>query len=293
MPIHSILKALACVFIIGMAYPIVKLALSDVPPLMLTAMRYALASIPFVWFFPFPKTSVWNVVLIGVFLQLLTTGLVYLAMRTDAQAGIASLLVQSQVIFTLIFSICFFAEKISWQQLVGLLIAAAGFTLFFIDADKGGATTQKGFLLLMGSGMAWAIANLALKRMRGVNLFHLMVWASLVPPIPLFVLSYFLETRKPVQHLLEASPIAWGAILYQSLFLTLLAYVWWGDLIRRYSAAFVAPFGLLVPVFGLMGSWVILGESMDAMEWGASLLVFIGIAFCVINVQAIEAQARQ
>ncbi|WP_226648716.1 DMT family transporter [Microbulbifer variabilis] len=292
MPIHSILKALVCVFIIGMAYPIVKLALNDIPPLMLTAMRYALASVPFVWFFPFPKTSVFNVVLIGVFLQFLTTGLVYLALRADVQAGIASLLVQSQVIFTLILSFCFFAEKISWQQFVGLLIAAAGFTLFFLDAGRGGATTQKGFLLLMGSGMAWATANMALKRLRGVNLFHLLVWASLVPPIPLFVLSYHLETRRPIQDLLEASPQAWVAILYQSLFLTLLAYVLWGDLIRRYSAAYVAPFGLLIPVFGLMGSRVLLGESMDAMEWGASLLVFIGIASCVINVKMIETQAK-
>ncbi|WP_444922299.1 DMT family transporter [Microbulbifer sp. CnH-101-G] len=292
MPIYSILKALACVFIIGMAYPIVKFAINDIPPLLLTALRFSLVGVPLIIFFPFPKTSVMNVFLTGIFLQFLNTGLVYFALRSDAQSGVASLLAQSQVLFTLLFSVYFFGDKISRQQLLGLLVAAVGFTIFFLHADENGATTTMGLVLLIASGMAWAIGNMLLKSMKGVNLLHLMIWASLVPPIPLFVLSYFMETQRPLKVLLEASPLAWGAVLYQCLFITLLGFMWWGELMRRYSAAFVAPFGLLVPVFGLMGSWVLLGESMDTIEWWASLLVFVGIAFCVINVQEIKAQAK-
>ncbi|WP_444930754.1 EamA family transporter [Microbulbifer sp. SSSA002] len=288
MPLLRVLQALACALIIGMAYPIIKLALGDVPPLLLTAVRFSLVGLPLVFFFPFPKTSALSVLLIGIFLQFLTTGLAYFALRADAQAGVASLLMQCQVIFTLIFSVCFFADKVSRQQLIGLLIAIGGFVLFFIHADEDGATTVKGFVLLVGSGMSWAIGNMVLKTMKGVNLLHLMVWASLVPPIPLFVMSYYMETQKPIAILLGASPMAWVAIFYQSFLITLLAFICWGDLIRRYSSAYVAPFGLLVPVFGLLGSRVLLDESMDAVEWGASVLVFAGIALCVINVKAIE-----
>ncbi|MCO1335746.1 EamA family transporter [Microbulbifer sp. OS29] len=260
----------------------------DIPPLMLTAMRFALISVPFVWFFPFPKTSVLNVFLVGFFLQLLSAVLVNLAMREDAQAGIASLMVQSQVIFTLIFSSIIFSEKVSRQQLIGLLIAIVGFAIFFVHIDRGGSTTITGFALLIGSGMSWAVANLILKQMKDVNILHVMIWASLVPPIPLFILSYFLEARRPVAVLLGASMETWGAILYLSFCVGLLAFIWWGDLIRRYSSSYVVPFGLLVPVFGLMGSWLLLGESIDALEWVASLLVFLGIGLCAIQVKAFE-----
>ncbi|WP_157954060.1 EamA family transporter [Microbulbifer sp. A4B17] len=283
MSFKSILLALLAVCIIGLNYPVIKVALVDLPPLLLAAIRFTLISVPLVFFCPFPKTSIANVVAIGFFLEFLSLGLMYYALKSDVQAGVASLLMQSQVLFTLLLCALLFEDRINRRQCFGLLIAVIGFSIFFYSADKGGSTTAKGFFLMMGAGLSWAIANLVFRRMSGVNLLHLMVWASLVPPIPLLVMSLAFESHTPWVLISHTNIETWLSIIYQAFIVTLLGYILWGDLMRRYSSVRIAPFGLLVPIIGIIGSSIILSESLSGVEWWASFLVLSGITLCVIK----------
>ncbi|WP_445364522.1 EamA family transporter [Microbulbifer sp. ANSA003] len=283
MPYKSILLALLAVSIFGLNYPITKVALADFPPMLLASVRFTLVAVPLVFFCPFPKTSILNVIALGFFLEFLSLGLMYYAMKADIQAGVASLLMQSQVPFTLLLFAMLFGDKINMQQCLGLVIAAVGFSVFFYYADKGGSTTIVGFILIMGAGLSWAIANIVFRRMPGVNLLHLMVWASLVPPVPLLVLSIFYESHTPWVFFFQAHTASWFSIVYQVCMVTLVGYILWGDLIRRYSSACVSPFGLLVPIVGIIGSSIILGEYLTFVEWVATFVVLLGIALCVVK----------
>ncbi|WP_444930753.1 EamA family transporter [Microbulbifer sp. SSSA002] len=284
MPLKSVLLALFAVTIIGLSFPVTKMALADLPPLLLAAVRFTLVSVSLVFFCPFPKTSIANVIGIGFFQEFLALGFVYYALKSDIQSGVASLLVQSQVLFTLLLCALLFHDRLNRQQFLGLLIAIAGFAIFFYYADKGGSTTAKGLFLVLAAGLSWAVANILFRRIKpDVNLLHLLVWASLVPPIPMLLLSLVYESHTPWVFFTHLKGITWFSIFYQAFLVTLIGYVLWGGLIRRYPSALVAPFALLVPVVGMLGSSVILNESLTYAEWFASLLVLLGVALCVVK----------
>ncbi|MCL1122998.1 EamA family transporter [Shewanella surugensis] len=283
MSFKSILLALITVIVIGLSYPITKIAMRELPPILLAALRFIFAAIPFVWFTPFPKTSIWNLLGVGTFLGVFAFGLMYYALQADIQAGIAALLMQSQVLFTILLSMIFFGDKMKKNQMIGFAVSLLGFSVFFIHAKGGGSSSLIGLLFILCAGFFWAIANMFFKRMKDVNLCHFMIWTSLIPPLPLLLISYTKETHHSIDLLLNTSISAWLSILYQSVIVTVIGYALWGDLLRRYSSINIAPFSLLMPVAGLIGANIILGEKLTVMELVGTIIIMIGLMICVLG----------
>ncbi len=278
---QHLFMALAVVTIWGVNFSVVKIGLVDYPPILFSALRFLLVAVPAIFFIPFPKTSIWNVVAVGVFLGVFKFSLLFLAMKSDISAGLASLVLQVQVFFTIGLSIIIFRERISRAQTVGICIAALGFMVFFGYAGENVTTT--GLVMVMLAAMFWAICNIIMKKMQGVNLLHFFVWISIIPPVPLFMLSYIFETRDPLSFILGATPISWVAALYVSYMSTLLAFALWGYLLRSYSAATVTPFALLIPIAGMVTSWMLLGETISAYETIGAICVLSGLAWSVLG----------
>ncbi len=273
--------ALAVVTIWGVNFSVVKVGLQDYPPILFSGVRFLLVAIPAVFFVPFPKTSVWNVVAVGVFLGIFKFSLLFFAMRADISAGLASLVLQVQVFFTIGLSIVFFKEYISQIQIAGICIALVGFMVFFGYA--GSNVTVNGLVMVIGAAIFWALSNVIMKKMAGVNLLHFFVWLSVIPPIPLFVLSYFFETNDPLSRITETTFTSWVAALYVSYMSTLLAFALWGYLLRAYSAAMVTPFALLIPVVGMVTSWFLLGETISPYEMAGAACILTGLVWCVLG----------
>lgn len=276
----DLLLAFLVTLIWGISFSVIKVGLNELPPLLFSAVRFLTVAIPAILITPLPKTSIWNVIAIGILIGVVKFGLLFTAMKADAGAGASALLLQTQVFFTIALSYLFFSEKISRQQLVGIAITAIGF--FFFIATPGGTISLFGFTLVTGAALAWAGANIVIKRMKGVNLLHVMIWASLIPPVPLFILSYLTETREPLTTLSTASPTAWAAVAYMGYLSTLTAYALWGGLLRKHSAVRAAPFALLIPVIGIVTSTFMLGERLAALEIAGAMAIMTGLAFCVI-----------
>jgi O-acetylserine/cysteine efflux transporter len=189
MSIKDICLAFLVVMIWGLNFSIIKIGLEELPPILFSALRFALVALPAVFFVPFPKTSIWNVVGVGVFLGVLKFGCLFVAMKSDASAGLSSLLLQAQVFFTIGFSVLFYKEHITKSQLLGVVIASMGFSLFFVNAGQN--ITYLGLILILLAAFFWSISNLIMKKIKDVNLLHFMVWVCLIPPLPL--LSQYLE----------------------------------------------------------------------------------------------------
>ena len=113
MNLKSVLLALLVVLIWGVNFPVIKFGLEELPPLLFSSLWFLIVAIPIVFFIPFPKTSIWNVLGVGLFLGILKFSFLFIAMRADASAGISSLLLQAQVIFTILLSLILFKEKIT------------------------------------------------------------------------------------------------------------------------------------------------------------------------------------
>lgn len=279
--VRDVALCLLVVSIWGVSFTVLKLGLAEIPPLLFVACRFLVAAIPAIFIVPFPSTSIWNVVAIGVLLGILKFGLLFIAMHHDAGAGAASLLLQMQIFLTIFLSYLFFGEKVNSIQITGILLSVAGIFFFLMSAE--GNVTYLGFGLLLGAALAWAIANIIMKRLMDVDLLSLMIWASVVPIVPMLFASYFLETRSPISLMSSLSMSSWWAIAYMGYFATVVAYAAWGKLLAKHSSIVIAPFALLIPVIGIATSTLQLDERFDRHEMIGILLIVVGLVMCVIG----------
>jgi O-acetylserine/cysteine efflux transporter len=213
----------------------------------------------------------------GLTISLGQFAFLFTAMKYGMPAGLASLVLQSQAFFTLFFAAMFLGERIRAANLLGLVIAACGLAL--IGAQSGLGMTLSGFVLTICAASMWALGNIVTRKVGKVNLVGLVVWGSLVPPLPFLVLSLWLEGPQVIETALRG--IGWQTILvlaYLAFGATILGYGVWSRLLSRYPANQVAPFSLLVPVVGLTSASVLLGERLGTWQLGGALLVMIGLA---------------
>lgn len=287
---RSVFASLLVVLIWGLNFSVIKFGLDELPPIMFSGLRFLIVAIPAVFFIPFPKTSVWNVIGVGVFLGVLKFSFLFVAMKSDASAGISSLLLQAQVIFTVLLSVLLLKEKITKAQCLGIAIAAIGFSLFFFAAN--GNVTMTGVTMILCAALFWSISNVIMKRIKNVNLLHFMVWASLVPPLPLFAISYLVETRDPLAVLAATTAQSWWSVIYVGYISTLVAFAIWGWLLNHYPSASVTPFALLIPVVGMVSSSMLLNETMSHLEVLGALLILCGLSVSVLGGIILKAVKR-
>ena len=275
----DLLLAMVVILAWGVNFVVIKLGLHGVPPMLLGALRFALAALP-VFFVKRPKIPLRWLFAYGLTISLGQFALLFYGMYVGMPAGLASLVLQAQAFFTLIFASMFLGERIRAVNVAGLLIAAAGLAL--IGVRGGQAMTITGFLFTLAASAMWALGNVVTKRMGKVDLLSLVVWASLIPPLPFLALSLIFEGPARIESSLAHIPlISVLAILYLAFVATIVGYSLWGRLLARYPAGSVAPFSLLVPVIGLASAAAFLGEGLSAAQVAGAAFVMAGL---VVNV---------
>ncbi|MED5611990.1 EamA family transporter [Pseudomonas sp. JH-2] len=282
MPLPHILLALLVTLIWGVNFVIIKVGLHDFPPLLFCALRFALAALPLVFLRGPLPAPFWRIVQIGVLLGVVKFGLLFVGMHLGMPAGLSSLVLQSQVFFTVLIAAAFLGERPSRRALAGLAVAAAGLLLIGLERPLGDSLLA--FALVMAAALAWAFSNIATKRSGASDMLRLISWVSLIPPLPLLALSWVFEGPQAISAALTG--ISWegmGALLYIAFLATTVGFGLWSFLLRRYPASQVTPFALAVPVSGLLSGWLLLGERLTAQDWLACALVFVGLAVTVLQ----------
>lgn len=281
-PFHVFLAVLVAV-IWGIAFVATKLALESFSPPQLAALRFLIASAPVVLVARPPTT--W-LVLGAVGLTLFAGQFLFqfFGIAGGMPPGLASIVVQTQAFFTILFAGLILNEKPSRRQLYGTAAAFAG--LAVIAATVGSDLTSVGLGFTAMSAVSWGVGNVLLKRLPRVDMLSLMVWLSLVPPLPSLALSIALDGPAGIARALpEASWTAVAAALYLGLVATVLAYAIWGSLLRRYSAATVTPFALLAPFVAAYASSLVFGERFGALRLAGMGLVLLGLAVIVLPLE--------
>ena len=277
LPPRHLLLALAVVAIWGSNFVVIRIALDALPPLLFAALRFALALLPAVLFVPRPAASWRNLAAYGVLIGVGQFGLLYLAMRSQISPGLASLVIQTQVFFTIFMAMSLTGERLRRMQWLALVLAACGIAV--IAAHAGGSTTLGGLMLTLVAAFSWAAGNTVSRRAGQVNMLGYVVWSSAFAVPPLFALAWMFEGRDVIVAGLQAADATtWAAVLWQSVGNTLFGYAAWGWLLARHPAATVAPIALLVPVFGMTASAAWLGEPLPAWKLAAAALVIGGLA---------------
>lgn len=281
MPLSHLLLALAIVFVWGTNFVVIKLGLAELPPFLFAALRFAFSAFPFVLLIRRPAVPWSRLAAFGVLLGAGQFGLLFYAMRADISPGLASLVVQSQVFFTIGLSVALNGERVRPVQWLALGLAVAGVALIALKQDA--AATLAGLATVLTAAFCWACANLVAKSAGKVDMLGFMVWTSVFAVPPLLALSLAFEGPAAIAHgLSHASLAAWAAVAWQAVGNTLFGYGAWNWLLSRHPAATVTPSALLVPVFGMAASAWWLGEALPSWKIAAAALVLAGLSLNVL-----------
>jgi O-acetylserine/cysteine efflux transporter len=277
LPLRHFLLALAVVAVWGTNFVVIKLALGALPPLLFAALRFALVLLPGLFFFARPAVPLGNLALYGLLIGVGQFGLLYVAMNGHISPGLASLVIQVQVFFTIGLSMRLAGERVRSFQWFALLLASAGIAIIILHTD--GSTTPLGLFLVLLAALAWAGGNIAAKQGAPANMLAYVVWSSAFAVPPLIALSLAVEGWDAVSAALRAADGGtWAAVAWQAWGNSLFGYAAWGWLLARHPAATITPMALLVPVFGMGAATLMLDESLPAWKLAAAALVMAGLA---------------
>ena len=280
MPIAHLFLALGVMAIWGTNFVTMRWVLDEVTPLTFASLRFFLVSLPLIFFIPRPAIPPRLLIGYGLTAFSMQFGFIFLAVWLGMPVGLVSLVVQSQVFFTLLLALVIHQVRPTVGQVVGVCLGASG--IAWVGFDLGQSMPLLAFGATLLAALGWSIGNTFIKSMGPVSALPLVIWGSLVSALSLAPLSFVLEGIAPWQRaaelLLAGDSVFWGSLLFNALGASLLGDGGWAWLLRRHPAPVVAPFTLLVPVFGMGSAALLLGESIRPAAWPGILLVFFGLA---------------
>ena len=269
--------ALAVVAVWGTNFVVIRLGLDALPPLLFAALRFAAVVVPAVFFLKRPPVAWRDLAAYGLFIGVGQFGLLFIAINGFIAPGLASLVVQVQVVFTIGLAMRGTGERLAPVQYAALTLAVAGIGI--ILAHTGGTTTPIGVVLVVGAALGWSLGYMGQRRVGRVDMLAFVVWSSLFAVPPLFALALVFEGPGHIVAAVSAAgPQVWAVIAWQAVGNTMFGYGAWGWLLARYPATSVAPMALLVPVFGMGAAALWLGEPLPAWKLLAAGLIIGGLA---------------
>jgi O-acetylserine/cysteine efflux transporter len=277
LPLSHLLLALAIVAVWGTNFVVIKLSLDAFPPFLFAALRFTFAFLPLAFFIPKPQVSWGNLCAYGLAIGVGQFGILFFAIDGRISPGLASLVVQTQVFFTIGLAMFFAKERLRLYQAVAVLIAMTGLGTIALHMDAD--TTFIGLALIVFAGLSWGIGNTVSRRAGSINMLSYVVWASAFSLPPLFLISWIFEGGwEQMSTSITSAPLgAWLGVFWQSWGNTIFGYAAWAWLLSKHPAAVVAPAPLLVPIFGMGASAYFLSEPLPLWKILAAGLVIAGL----------------
>lgn len=291
MPIRHILLALLVVAIWGFNFVVIKLSVEALPPILAAALRFSAAAFPAILFVRPPKAPAWLVIAFGLSFGFALYAFLNLSIAWGMPAGLSSLVLQTQAFFTMAMAFVLLGERPSRFQVIGAGIAFLGIGVIAFERIEGAGFVP--LLMVLLAAVAWGLANVLTKKAGKVNAIAFTVWGSLAAPLPLFALSFVTEGGGTILNALAGFSWSDAALIaFLAYPATLLGGGIWSWLLGRHPASVVAPFTLLVPITGLLSGYLVLGETITAIEIVGGLLVIAGLVVTLRKSKSAEPAIR-
>lgn len=276
MPLRHVLLAFAVAVFWGLNFVVIDVGLDSFPPLLFAALRFTFVAFPAVLFVRRPPIGWRWIVAVGATLCGGQFALLFVAMDQGMPAGLASVVIQLQAVFTVALAVGFLGERLGAVQLAGAAVALVGIAI--IAAGRADGVTLVGVALTVAAAATWGVGNVCTRRAQAPDAIALLVWASLVAPLPLLALSLVLEGPGRVGDALAGVDAGGAAaLLYVVVVSTAFGFGAWSWLLKRHAASRVAPFALLVPPVGIVSAWLLVGERPNAAELAGAVVVLVGL----------------
>lgn len=276
------LLALLVVVVWGLNFVVIKVGLHNMPPLMLAGLRFLLVAFPAIFFVARPKVPLTLLLGYGLTISFGQFAFLFCAINFGMPAGLASLVLQAQAFFTIVLGAFAFGERLQGKQVAGIALAIFG-VLVLIEASLNGQhVPMTGFMLTLAAALSWACGNIFNKKImqhaQRPAVMSLVVWSALIPIIPFFLASLFLDgSDRMIQSLVSLDITTVLSLVYLAFVATIVGYGIWGTLLGRYETWRVAPLSLLVPVVGLASAAVLLDETLTGLQLLGAVLIMAGL----------------
>lgn len=275
------LLTLSVVAIWGSNFIVIQAAHGSMTPLLFATLRFAISFFPVALLLPRPKVPWSELAAYGLLIAGGQFCLIYAVMNAYISAGLASLVVQTQVFFTIGLAVICYAEKPAKSQYIALAIASLGMAIIVMHSD--GTTTNFGIVLTLIAAATWAAANMVTRRSNSVSMVAYVSWSSLFAIPVLILLTLWFDGSASIEKgIFESGPSAWAAVMWQAGAVSLFGNAVWAWLLGRYTAASLTPMVLLVPVFGMSGSAWLLGEEMPDWKLASAALIIGGLLLNIV-----------
>jgi O-acetylserine/cysteine efflux transporter len=275
----DLLLTLAVMLIWGVNFPISKIGVSELPPILMMGIRFSLVALLLCPLRPLPRDKLGAILLVALLLGGLHFPMMFTGLsRIDAAA--ASILSQAQVPFAALLAALVFKDRLTLRMWIGMAVAFGGVVLV-AGEPRFGHDPWPVFLIL-GAAFVWSLANLVFKRIGEIDPFALSGWSAFFSAPRLFVISWLLEDGQQAA-VRQADWRAWGAILYAAVGVTIVSYGMWYPLVRKYPMSLLMPFTLLMPIIGVGSSMLALGEPLTPLMLLGGVLTITGVGIIVLR----------
>jgi O-acetylserine/cysteine efflux transporter len=282
MNIKSVVVLFLVMIVWGVNFSVIKIGLGSISPWLLSASRFLFVVFPAILFVPKPQCHWKWVVLFGLFSGVLQFSLLAFGIEEGMSPGLASVVLQVHVFFTIIVGIIFLKEKINMIDVLGLIVGFSG--LFLLGSSKDTNTTLLAVALVVLSALSWAFANVVTKKAGSINMLSFIVWSSLIPVVPLLAVSLYFDGWDEIVRSVESIDLIGSASLfYISYITTIFGFGCWSIMIKLYGSASVAPFTLMVPVFGILSDYLIFGSQLTSIEIFSAVCIFVALVIIVLG----------
>lgn len=289
----DIILALLVVIVWGANFTVIKLGIDGLPSMVLAALRYTFV-IPAAFFIKPPKMEKKYLLSYGLAVGVGQFACLFYAMGVGMPAGLSSIILQSAAFLTPVFAFITLKESIKPRQIIGLVVAGIGLYVIglSIKGDSSGAIPLPALMLTLLAASFWAVSNIILKFASNkavkngdkLDMLAVVVYSSMVPPIPLFLMAFLFDTPETIfASLMNLNMMSIFSVLYLALLATIFGYGTWSILLGKYPASYVAPLSLLVPITGLITAQVVLDEKLSTMQWIGGGVILLGLVISNID----------
>lgn len=295
----DIILALLLVTIWGVNFTVIKLGLGGVPSMLLVALRYIFTVFPAIFFIKKPNTEWKYIAIYGLFVGVGQFACLFYAMEIGMPASIASIVLQIQAFISPVLAVLYLNEKLKMEQVIGFIVAAIGLVIIGIANTKGGISSipLPAIALNLLAPFFWAASNIVARiasnkaALKGekLDMFSLVVWSGLFPPIPMLLLALLLDTPETILNVLSnLSGMSIFAIAYLAFGATLFGYGVWSVLLGKHPVSKVAPITLAVPIIALLSARIVLNEQLSGLQWIGVAVILTGLIITNFNPKIIS-----
>lgn len=272
MPLRDKLLAIAVVCVWSLNMIIIKLGVGEIPPLLMSTLRFILVSAVLVPFTRITRRQLPGLLLVSFTFGTMHFGLLFVALRY-AEAGTSAVLIQLGAPIATLLACIFFRERLGWLRALGLAISLSGIAILAAGPTMPGPLP---LALLIISATGWAVTNLIIKSIPDVGPMTVMGWSSLFSVPQLALGSWLLEYDQWSQ-VTTAGWHGWFCVLYSALASSIAGYGAWYWLLRRHSINAVVPYSMLNPLLTVLFGILLIGDAPSPLKIIGAVVMVAGV----------------